>query len=254
MRAMNRIATALLTLILTACATSGGGTALEGSFLSTQVTEHGQDRPLVDGTRIRLGFDDGQLSANAGCNIFGGSYRLEGDRLIVEGGSMTEMGCDEERSAQDEWLFGLLGSQPTLSQDGDELVLTADDTVITLIDEEVAEPDVPLVGTTWTVESLITGDAVSSVPAGAVATFEFAEDGEVAVNTGCNQGGGRFTVDGDRLTFADVAVTEMACEGPGGELEAAVLPILGADGLTFAIDSNTLTVMAGNQGLILRGS
>ena len=252
---MTRIATALLTLILAACATEGGGTALEGTtFLSTGVTEDGQDRPLVDGTRIRIGFNDGQLSANAGCNIFGGSYRLEGDRLIVEGGSMTEMGCDEERSAQDEWLFGLLGSQPTLSRDGDELVLTADDTVITLVDEEVAEPDVPLVGTTWTVESLITGDAVSSVPAGAVSTFEFSEGGEVAVNTGCNQGGGRFTVDGDRLAFVDVAVTEMACDGPGGELEAAVLPILGADGLTFAIDSNTLTLMAGNQGLILRGS
>ena len=71
--------------------------------------------------------------------------------------------------------------------------------------------------------------------------------------TGCNQGGGRFEVSGETLRFVDVAVTEMACDGPGGQLEASVLPVIGAEGLTWAIDSGTLTLMAGDNGLALRG-
>ena len=252
---MNRIRLSILALALTACGATASGAALDGtSFLSTSVTDGGADRPLVDGTRIRLGFTDGQLSANAGCNTFGGNYRVEGGRLVVEGGAMTEMGCDDPRHAQDDWLFGILGEQPTVAREGDELVLTAGGTVITLLDTEVAEPDLPLVGTTWTVDSIIAGDAVSSVPGGAVATLEFSEHGEFVLNTGCNQGGGRFTVEGAMLRFTDIVVTEMACEGSGGDLEAAVLPVIGAEQVSFALDASTLTIMAGDRGLTLRGS
>ena len=166
---------------------------------------------------------------------------------------MTEMGCDEARHAQDDWLIEFLGSRPTITQSGSELQLSTDGTVITLQDAEVADPDLPLTGTTWTVDSIVTGEAVSSVPDGAEATFTFTDDGRVEVNTGCNQGSGRFEVTNGTLRFVDVAVTEMACQGPGGQLEAAVLPLLGADGLSWAIDARMLTLMAGNQGLTLRG-
>jgi heat shock protein HslJ len=249
----------IVVLLLAACSAvpSGGGVGgnpLDGhDFLSTSVTEDGADRPLVDGTRIRISFDDGQLGASAGCNTLGGAYRLEGGVLVFEGGGMTEMGCDEPRHAQDDWLTAFLGSGPTIVQSGTDLTLSADGTVITLQDSEVVEPDLPLTGTTWTVDSIIAGEAVSSVPGGAVATITFGDDGSVEVNTGCNQGAGRFEVSGETLHFVDVAVTEMACDGPGGQLEAAVLPVLGADGLTWAIDAGTLTLMAGDNGLGLRG-
>ena len=59
-----------------------------------------------------------------------------------------------------------------------------------LLDREVAEPDLNIVGPTWTVESIIHGDAVSSVPAGAIATLVFKADGTIDVNAGCNRGGG----------------------------------------------------------------
>lgn len=248
----------VLVLLLAACsgdAAPGGNTGLDGrAFLSTSVTDDGADRPLVDGTRIRISFDDGQVGASAGCNTIGGTYRIEDGVLVFEGGGMTEMGCDDERHAQDDWLSEFLGSRPTVTESGSEIKLTSGDTVITLQDSEVAEPELPLTGTTWTVDSLISGDAVSSVPNGAVATLTFTDDGRVEVNTGCNQGSGRFEVTNGTMRFIDVAVTEMACDGPGGQLEAAVLPLLGADGVTWAIDAGTLTLMAGNLGLTLRGS
>jgi hypothetical protein len=45
----------------------------------------------------------------------------------------------------------------------------------------------------------------------------------------------------------------MACAGAAGELEAFVLPILGAEALGYAIEAGSLTLMAGNEGIGLRG-
>lgn len=218
-------------------------------FLSIRVTDGDAPRPLVPGTVIRLGFADGRLSASAGCNIFGATYRLDGDVLIVDGGAMTEMGCDDARFAQDDWLFGLLGARPTLTLDGNDLTLTSGTTTIELLDREVAEPDQALVGPTWTLSSIITGDAVSSVPAGVVATLVFNADGSVAVNPGCNSGGGTYLVEGDSLRFGDIVTTRMACLGPIMDVEAAVLDVLAADTVTFEIDADVLTLSAGDMGL-----
>jgi heat shock protein HslJ len=205
----------------------------------------------VPNTVIRIGFHNGQISASAGCNTFGGGYRLDGDRLTVDGGAMTEMGCDQPRHVQDDWLFGFLGADPQLAIDGDNLVLTSADgtTKITLLDREVAEPDQPLTGRTWTLSSIITGETVSSVPAGIVANIEFMDDGSVMLNPGCNSAGGRYAVDGDSITFTDLATTDMACMGAAGQVEAAVLSVLNGQSVTFSIDAGTLTLMAGDLGL-----
>lgn len=244
----------LLLLALTACSRMPGPTLDGTEWLSIAVTEDGADRPLVDGTRIRLSFTDGQLGASAGCNTMGGAYRLEGGRLVFEGGGMTEMGCDDERHAQDDWLFGFLGSQPSLAQDGDKLTLTSGATVITFQDRETPEPDLPLVGTTWTVDSIISGDAVSSVPDGANATLVFTDAGELEVDTGCNTGAGTYEVADGTLRVGEVNTTLIGCGGAAGELEAAVMAVLNAGELDHAIDAGSLTLMAGDEGLVLRGS
>ena len=151
--------------------------------------------------------------------------------------------------AQDDWLVTMLGSEPKLTLNGDELTLTSGETVISLLDAEVAEPDQPLAGPTWTLTSLITGDAVSSVPEGVIANITFNDDGTVAINPGCNSGGGTYAVDGDSISFSDLITTEMACLGPAMDVEAAVIAVLSADEITFAIDASTLTLMATDIGL-----
>jgi heat shock protein HslJ len=252
---LNRLASVPLIAIVLAACSAGPGAGVEGrEFLSTSVTEDGAPMALVAGTRIRLAFTDGQLAASAGCNSIGGDYRIEDGVLVFEGGGMTEMGCDPDRSAQDEWLVALLGSRPTAVLDGADLVLTSGATSVALTDREVAEPDLPLTGTTWTVDTIITGDAASSVPVGAVATFTFSADGRVEVRTGCNTGSGTYEANDDQLRFTGVAVTEMACDGAAGALEAAVLPILGADAVQYTIDASRLTLQAGDDGLGLVGS
>jgi heat shock protein HslJ len=246
----------LLLLVLTGCTVVPGpsGPTLDGSeWLSIAVTEDGADRPLVDGTQIRLSFTDGQLGASAGCNTMGGAYRIEDGQLLFEGGGMTEMGCDDERHAQDDWLFAFLGAQPSIAQEGDKLTLTSGATVITLQDAEVAEPDLPLTGTTWTVDSIITGDAVSSVPNGATATLVFTDDGRLEVDNGCNVGGGGYEVTDGTLRVGQLVTTLRGCDAPAAQLESAVMSVLNADEIEYAIDAGSLTLMAGDHGLGLRG-
>jgi heat shock protein HslJ len=265
-----RTALALLPLVLWACAAAPAASTptpapspspsappavLDGrTFLSTAVTRDGAAAQLVPGTQIRLSFNGGQLGASAGCNMMSGAYSLDGDRLLLANAGMTEMGCDAPRQAQDDWLFRTLGGQPTLALSGNDLTVTLGGTVIQLLDREVADPDVQLVGHLWTVESIISGEAVSSVPQGAMATFQFRADGTVDLQTGCNSGGGKYAVNAGTLRFIDIVTTDRACAGPGGELEAAVVRLLSAAGVDYLIDANVLTLRAGDQGLQLRAA
>lgn len=254
---MNRCAPLLVALALVAAACTQQPTAaLDGrTFLSTGVTVDGEPFDLVDGTSIQLMFrDGGELGASAGCNSIGGTYRIEGGTLAFEGGGMTEMGCDPDRHAQDDWLVELLGARPTITLAGNDLALTAGTTVVRLLDREVAQPDLGLVGPVWTVDSIITDDTVASAPNGAIATLQFFADGRVDVASGCNAGGGRYEVSESAIQFSDLVKTDMACTDGRGDLEAAVMAILNAGPLTAAIDADKLTLMAGPNGLGLIGS
>jgi heat shock protein HslJ len=235
-----------------ACSAAGGGASPAGrQFLSLGVTDGGVPRQLVAGTRIRLGFDATSMSASAGCNTIGGTYRIEGGRLVVDAAGMTEMGCDQARHDQDDWLSTFLSSKPAVSLVGSDLTLDGGRTVVRLLSREVAEPDANITGPTWTVVSIITGDAVSSVPQGVNATLAFGADGTVAVNTGCNQGNGTWKATGTGIDISNVILTKKACAGPEGALESAVMVVL-HEGVAARIDADMLTLQSGAGGLQLQ--
>jgi heat shock protein HslJ len=164
------------------------------------------------------------------------------------------MGCDPQRDAQDQWLVGLLGANPAISLVGTDLTVTSGSVVLTLRDREVVEPDAQLVGPIWTVESIIAGETVSSVPAGAMATLRLQPDGTIQVNAGCNRGSGTWTTVGAGIEVGPLMLTKMACQKDPATLEAAVLAVLEADTIAVTIDGPLLTLQAGGQGLVLRAS
>jgi heat shock protein HslJ len=249
------LAAAALTLAVASAACSPAAAQLaDHRYLSTGITVDGAPKALVAGTRISLGFQASDFSAHAGCNSMGGTYRIDGGRLVVGDLFTTEMGCDQPLHDQDEWLATFLGSQPQVRLLGNDLTLEGGGTVLRLLDREVAEPDLTLVGPTWTVESLITGDAVASVPAGAAATFVFRQDGTVDVSPGCNRGSGTWKLQGTGLAIEQVGLTKMACDGPQGQLEAFVLEVIGGGPLTATIDASVLTIQGPGGGLQLRGA
>ena len=218
-------------------------------FVSVLVTENGKSKVLVPGTTIRLGFSDGMLSASAGCNNLSGDYTLAAGKLKVGSMATTEMGCQTNLMDQDQWLATFLGSNPQISVDGNNLVLTSETTEITFLDRDQAEPDQPLTGITWGLTTIIDGEVASSVPADVSPTILFHDDGSFDFNDGCNAGGGQYTVNADTLTFSQVVTTKMACLGDKADVEAAVMAVLNADSIQFSIDHTTLSLQAGDHGL-----
>ena len=83
---------------------------------------------------------------------------------------------------------GLLDTAASFAIEGDTLTLRDINRTVTLVFEKAtpSEP-APLIGTTWTLESLHAGDTVSSVVAGSMITAFFGEDGNLSGSAGCNR-------------------------------------------------------------------
>jgi len=231
---------------------SGSGIDLTGrAFIVTDTDGH----EPVPGSQLRVSFDERGLGGTGGCNSFDGPrWVVESDVLRLDGPiGMTAMACEPTALMdQDAWLARFLSGEPTVALDGDTLTLEKGDVTITLVDEEVAEPDRQLQGTTWVLEGIIDGDAVSSVPAGTpIPTLTFTGT-DLTVDTGCNTGGGTYAVDGDGLAVSPLRLTRMACSEPAGnELERTVVRTLEGR-LTFEIDADVLTLTSGGRGLTYR--
>ncbi|MFC6420664.1 META domain-containing protein [Ornithinimicrobium tianjinense] len=253
------VALAVPLLLLTACGElvgpAGRPDVAGRTFLSSGVTEDGAPRDLVEGTRVRLSFTDEEISASAGCNTMGGTFRIIDGTLLVGDLAMTEMGCPDGLAEQDTWLAGLLGAEPALSLEEDTLTLTTGSTVLTLQDREVADPDLPLQGTVWRLDSFISGDAVSSVPAGVEASLTFGPDGTLEVQAGCNTGSAPYTLgeDGTSVSVGDAVMTLKACDDERGLVERMVMEVLSSNELEVDITARTLTLQAHGRGLGLRG-
>ncbi len=110
---------------------------------------------------------------------------------------------------------------------------------------EAPVKDEDLVGT-WQLETayLMQDDSGATSSGSNAPTLTFQEGGTLAVDTGCNTGGGDYQVDGDRVLLSPVATTLRACEGRVGALEAMVVGLLGAEELSFRIEDAMLTLTA----------
>ena len=239
-------------VLLGACsvgaAPSGSRPTLEGkTYLSTDV----KGAALAPGTRVRLAFKDGSLSAQGGCNSMGGAYTIIGDRLAATQMFMTDMACDEARMQQDAWLARLLGGA-SVSLVGDTLTLDDGTIRLTLLDREVASPDKPIENTRWVLDGIVSGDAASSVPAGVTASIRIV-DGRVELETGCNSGGGSVEVAAGTLTFGPISLTKKACEPGVMAVERAMTEVL-ARSAAYTVQADALTLDAGDAGLTFRAA
>jgi heat shock protein HslJ len=121
------------TSALAGCGTGAEDLDLAGrTFVSTEVRGH----TLVDGTVIRLSFEEDNISAQAGCNTMFGPASWEGEVLTTEGPmAMSMMACDNGLSEQDDWLSSFLTSEPAITLEGETLVLGTDDEGITMTED-----------------------------------------------------------------------------------------------------------------------
>jgi heat shock protein HslJ len=222
--------------------------SVEGkTYVSTDV----KGAVLVPGTQIRLAFKDGNLSASGGCNSMGGAYTIAVGRLSATHTFMTEMGCDEPRMQQDDWLARLLGGA-AITLAGGTLTLREGAVQVTLLDQKVVNPDRAVEGTHWVLDGIASGDAVSSVPTGATASILMA-NGRVQVETGCNAGVGTVQVTVDQFIFGTIALTRTVCDSGSMAVERALVAVL-AGTVQYTIDADVLTINDGKAGLTFRAA
>lgn len=272
MRRLVAVAAALLaTCMVAACSDDSGGgddaaepssaptspsaapveaASLDGTtYTSTSVEGH----DLVADTTIELGFDDGSMSASAGCNSMFGAYALTDGTLAWTGEPAgTLMACPDELAAQDQWLSGLLTTGMTATSEGSTLTLTDGEVTIELA-SGAGEDLAGVLGRSWTAVGTIADGATTRLPVRtARPTLNVADDGLARLFTGCNSGRTTVQVDGDTLSFANTRVTQGNCQGPARLTEQTVLSVLDGPADNAELHEKVLIVTKGDQGLVFQ--
>lgn len=101
---------------------------LDGDFASVRV----EGRTLPDESQLRILFAQDRLSANLGCNAISGGYRFAEGEIRTGVLMMTQMGCSDEFSKADQWLYRFLSDPLRAEVSGDELILSDGDVTVTL--------------------------------------------------------------------------------------------------------------------------
>lgn len=254
---LTALALAVLATVLTAaCGDDGGGAAADGirgiTWTTTEIVTAGTPAAMPAGVRLELTLGtDGRLGARAGCNSMGGTFRIHDGRLDVGGLGQTEMGCAAELMTNDAAIASLLASRPAIALYGGTLTIAGPSTALHLVDLETVDPTSPLVGTTWVLDTLIDGQAASTIPQELRGKATLAFDTETLAWTGgCNSSGGGYQMDKGVLTsVGDRTGTTMACAEPAKTIEARMAAVLGASPKVVLV-RHRLTVAAPNgQGL-----
>ncbi len=166
----------------------GDDTTLEGSTWVLDRTSIESLAPgAPDDARVDLTLRGGRRCRNIGLQPLLRVLRSRPGGSISFGTlGGTEMACEPALMQLESAYLAALGDVRDHQEGGGELVLSGDEVRLVFREEEAPEP-VPLVGTTWGLESLaLATDAVSSPVAGTDVTLEFLDDGSAAGSGGCN--------------------------------------------------------------------
>ncbi len=214
------------------------------TFVSTTV----DGTPIPGGGPLTVEFvAPDRISGSAGCNRAVGTADFANGTITTGPMATTMMACPGDRGASDAWLTSFFEDGPAWNLDGDTLRLSTAAATVTMLDKKVAQPDRPLTGTTWVVDSTISADAITSSRAieDSTPSIQIADDGTVTGSTGCNSFTGTAQIAGDTVTFGPLATTMRMCEPDVAEVETAVLAAL--DGAaTVTIDSDRMRLMNAN--------
>ena len=255
---MKRAFPALILVFLVACrampgtagpgptTSASGGGDLDGAWQLDSGTHGGANLPIIADSPITMTIDGSEIGGRAACNTYGGTIETDGRAVTISALSMTEMGCDQPVMAAEAAFIAALADVNGADRSDDELRLTGDGVDLTFaFVPPVADAD--LTGTTWVLDSLISGDTASSV-GGDPATLEFTDDGTLTGGTGCRGFGASYSASGAEIAVTDFSNDDRACAEELTAQDEHALAVL-SEGFTFAINGNRLTLTAGEMSL-----
>jgi heat shock protein HslJ len=164
----------------------------------------GVDVPEGD-FRITLLLEGGTAGGVAACNSYGGSFTADDGFIQFGLMSQTEMACAEPAMTAEQIFLSGLAAVDGYTIANDRLMLTGTD--VTLVFAIIPPIDTaPLFDQRWVLESLIRGDAVSSVQGDGFLLLT--EEGTLSGSTGCRNIQGVFIVVAD-----EIVPTEFSADG-----------------------------------------
>ena len=238
----------ILMLLLSGCSllSGSGTTSLDGEWLLQAGTNQGQAVPIVAGSKITLKIDGNQAGGSAACNLYGGTIQVNGSSIAISALSMTEMACQENVMASESAYLAALPRATMAARSGNGLLLTGPQVELrfTLV-PEVANANV--VGTTWLLESLITGEAVSST-VGERVTLQLSGDGRLTASTGCRDVTGSYSISDGQVQVTLDPYDTIGCAAEVGDQDEHILEVL-SHGFGISVDGDRLTLAAGDKGI-----
>jgi len=242
-----------LALVLAACAQAADPLSDFGSDSATSPDGNWMlvsGVPIVEGGPITLSFTGEEFGGRAACNTYGGTAMITGSAIEIPGRDffMTEMGCQADIQASEGAYVAALFEVSGWSVEDSQLTLTGQG--MPLVFDPVADvPTAAIVGTNWVLESLVSGDAVSSVSGDP--TLLLSEDGTVAGTTGCRELSGTWVVGGGELFFPSLSANG-DCGPELAAQDGSIIAIL-EGGFTAQVTGDRLEVTeVSGEGLVYR--
>ena len=201
----------------TAAAPAAAGSGLEGTLwrLTEYLGPDGNAVPVPETIAASATFAGGNVSGNAGCNDYTGSYTVDGEVLTIGPLAATKKACGPAESAVETAFLTVMEKVATYSVSGDTLELKTADAKVRL--KFAATQAAGLTKTRWVATGVNNGKgAVSSVVIDTTLTAIFTGAGTVAGSGGCNDYSGPYTSDASTIKIGPLAATMKLCNSPTG--------------------------------------
>jgi heat shock protein HslJ len=197
--------------------------------------------PAAPGANATLAFADGnKINGSTGCNQFGGTYTIDGAKLTIELGAMTQVACAGAfLTAQEAAITEGMPLVAGFTQDSSGLTLTAADGSDLF---KYSAGLTGLEGTAWVATGVNNGNgAVESNALTEKLTASFGADGAFSGFGGCNDLTGKYEATTDTLSITGLASTQKACADDVSKLETQYMAALTAT-TTYEITGDVLTL------------
>jgi len=183
--------------------------------------------PLVPRSQITAQFNQGGVvSGSSGCNNYTAAYEVDGNNITfnTSPAATTLMACPEPIMEQETAYLEALAVVETFEISEEQLTLYDAGgnavAVYSVVSQELA-------ATSWQVVSYNNGTGgVVSVASETQITANFAEGGQLAGNTGCNDYFGPYETEDNSITMGPFGTTRKLCPEPVMDQESQYLAAL----------------------------
>jgi heat shock protein HslJ len=232
----------LLAALVAAC--GGAGTTTTGAGLSLvnnwELLEGTVDGvPIPEGDfRITLLMENGTVGGVAACNSYGGQYTADDAFLSFGLMGQTEMACAEPAMSAESTFLNALSRVESYVVAAEQLTLSGED--VSLVFAAIPPIETaPLFEQRWVLESLVQGEAVSSVQG--YGFLLLTEGGAFSGSTGCRNVDGIFIVVADEIVPTSFGA-EGECPPEMGQQDSHFISVI-EGGFSTSVKEDRLTLM-----------